>query len=118
MTKSTCPIPILTLTMTTLSSLVINKPDNARHGGVGLFYKNSLPLKVRNDLSFSESIVVELKYGRKKIFFTVLYRSTSFNYTTPQFTSFISNFKDLYIKIKQESPYITFFTGDFKGALP
>ena len=50
-----------------------NKPDNTRHGGVGLFYKNSLPLKVRNDLSFAESIVVELKFGRKKIFFTALH---------------------------------------------
>ena len=31
------------------------------HGGVGLFYKNSLPVIIRNDLSFDESIVVELK---------------------------------------------------------
>ena len=45
-----------------------NKPNNTRHGGVGLFYKNSLPLKIRDDLSFDESIVVELKYGRKKYF--------------------------------------------------
>ena len=35
-------------------------PTNTRHGGVGLFYKNSLPIKIRNDLSFDESIVVEL----------------------------------------------------------
>ena len=92
-----------------------NKPDNTKHGGVGLFYKNSLPLKVRNDLSFAESIVVELKYGRKKIFFTVLYRSPAFNYTTAEFATFISNFENLYIKIKQENPYMTFFTGDFNG---
>ena len=36
-----------------------NHPDNVTHGGVGLFYKNSLPLKLRNDLAFRESIVVE-----------------------------------------------------------
>ena len=29
-----------------------NNPTNTRHGGVGLFYKNSLPVIVRNDLSF------------------------------------------------------------------
>ena len=46
---------------------------NTRNGGVGLFYKNSLPVIVRNDLSLDESIVVELKLGRKKIFFTVLW---------------------------------------------
>ena len=45
-----------------------NNPANTRHGGVGLFYKNSLPVIVRNDLSFNESIMVELKFGRKKYF--------------------------------------------------
>ena len=45
-----------------------NNPANVRHGGVGLFYKNSLPVIVRNDLSFDESIVIEIKFGRKKIF--------------------------------------------------
>ena len=49
-----------------------NYPLNIKHGGVGLFYKNSLPLNVRRDSSFDESIVVELKFGRKKIFLTVL----------------------------------------------
>ena len=45
-----------------------NSPANNRHGGIGLFYKNSLPVIVRDDLSFEESIVVELKFGRKKYF--------------------------------------------------
>ena len=45
-----------------------NHPDNATHGGVGLFYKNSLPNYVGRDLSFSESIVIKLKFGRKNIF--------------------------------------------------
>ena len=49
-----------------------NNPQNTRHGGVGLLYKNSLPIQERTDLSFHESIVVELKFGNKKIFFTVL----------------------------------------------
>ena len=46
-----------------------NKPDNSRHGGSGLFYRNDLPITVRNDLSFDECVVVELNYGRKKIIF-------------------------------------------------
>ena len=45
-----------------------NNPNNTKHGGVGLFYKDTLPIKVRNDLPFDESIVVELLYGRKKYF--------------------------------------------------
>ena len=70
-----------------------NKPGNTRHGGVGLFYKNYLPVIDRNDLSFDESIVVELKFGRKKIFFTVLYQSPSFKYPSPEIRAFLSNFK-------------------------
>ena len=97
------------------SYIASNKPDSTRHGGVGLLYRNSLPLRERKDLSFPESIVVELNFGRKKIFFTVLYRSPSFNYSTVEFANFLSNFKELYQKIKLENPYMTFFTGDFNG---
>ena len=43
-----------------------NNPLDNGFGGVGLFYKNSLPITVRNDLSFDESIVVELNFGQKK----------------------------------------------------
>ena len=92
-----------------------NNPANNRHGGVGLFYKNSLPLVVRNDLSFDESIVVELKFGRKKIFFTVLYRSPASDHNSPNFQAFLSNFRNLHTKIKAENPFATFFTGDFNA---
>ena len=92
-----------------------NNPANVRHGGVGLFFKHSLPVIVRNDLSFDESIVIELKFGRKKIFFTVLYRSPAFNHASLKFQSFLSNFKHLNLKIKGENPFATFFTGDFNA---
>ena len=94
-----------------------NIPGNniRRHGGVGLFYKNSLPIIIRKDLSFQESIVIELKFGRKKIFFTVLYRSPSFKHNSPEFTTFLTNFKNLHSKIQAENPLAMFFTGDFNG---
>ena len=44
-------------------------PTNTRHGGVGLFFKSSLPIEIRNDLSFEESIVVELNFGRKNFLY-------------------------------------------------
>ena len=95
--------------------VLANKPGNTRHGGAGFFYQNSLPAIVRNDLSFDESIVVESKFGRKKIFFTVLYRSPSIKYTSPEFCAFLSNFKNLHSKIQGENPSATFFTGDFNA---
>ena len=95
--------------------LAANHPDNVSHGGVGLFYKNSLPLKYRSDLSFDESIVVELKFGRKKIFFTVIYRSPSVKHNSPEFDEFLKKFKTLHSNIQAEKPYANFYTGDFNG---
>ena len=92
-----------------------NNPANTKHGGVGLFFKNSLPVKVRDDLSFSESIVIELNFGRKKIFFTALYRSPASKHSSPEFLEFLSNFRNLYTKIQSENPFATFFTGDLNG---
>ena len=92
-----------------------NNVANTRHGGVGVFYKNDLPVIVRNDLSFDESIVLEINFGRKKFFFTVLYRSPSQNHTSPVFQDFLLNFENLYSRIKSENPLAVFFLGDFNA---
>ena len=84
-------------------------------GGVGLFYKNSLPLIQRHDLSFSESLVTELRLGRKKVFFTVLYRSPANMASSVEFQDFLSNLKSLHNKISSENPYASFYTGDFNA---
>ena len=97
------------------SFITANHPLNRKHGDVGLFYKNSLPITIRHDLSFEESIVVELKSGRKNFFLTVLYRSPSFNHTFPEFQAFLLNFKNLYSKIKAENSFAMFFAGDFNA---
>ena len=92
-----------------------NNVANTRHGGVGIFYKNSLPLTVRNDLGFEEALVVELNFGMKKIFFTVLYRSPSVMNGSPEFEAFLQSFQDLHAKLKRENPYAVFYAGDFNG---
>ena len=66
-------------------------------------------------MSFDEAIVLELKFGRKNIFFTVLYRSPASNHTSPEFRAFLLNFKNLHSKIQAENPFATFFTGDFNA---
>ena len=92
-----------------------NHVNNMSHGGVGLFYKNSLPAVIRRDLSFDECIVIELKFGRKKVFFTVLYRSPAFKHNSLEFQTFLSDFKLLHSNIQAENPFALFFTGDFNG---
>ena len=92
-----------------------NHPSNQKRGGVSLYYKTSLPLIVRRDLSFNESLVVELKLDRKKIFFTVLYRSPSFTHFSPEFEGLLRNFEELHFKIIAENLYSFFFSGDLNG---
>ena len=79
-----------------------NHPDDTARGGVGLLYKDTLPLTLRHDLAFSESIVAELNFGRKKIFFTVLYRSPANKANTAEFKQFLADFENLHRKINSE----------------
>jgi len=92
-----------------------NSPLNTKHGGVGLFLKDSLAIKVRNDISFDETLVVEIMIGKKKIFFTVLYRSPSNKVGSVEFNKFLLDFDTLYTNIKKDNPYATFFCGDFNA---
>ena len=92
-----------------------NHPANVAHGGVGIFFKNFLPVTPRRDLSFDESLVLEIKFGRRKIFFTVLYRSPAYKHSTPEFETFLLNFKNLHSRIKAENPFAMYFTGDFNA---
>ena len=59
--------------------------------------------------------MVELKFGRKKIFFTVLYRSPASDHNSPSFRTFLLNFKNLHTIIQAENPFAIFFTGDFNA---
>ena len=90
-----------------------NNPSKGRHGGVGVLYKNYLNVTVRNDLSFDETIVLELNFGRKKIFFTVLYRSPANSHLSDEFQEFLLNFERLHKNIKAENPFSIFYYGRF-----
>ena len=92
----------------------LNHPSGNKRGGVGIFYKNTLPLKIRKDISFSECLVCEMLIGTRKIFYSVCYRSPSMKANTPEFQKFLTDFQNLYVNILNDKPYACFFTGDFK----
>ena len=54
-------------------------------------------------------------FGRKKVFFTVLYRSPSSKSNSTDFHIFLENFKKLHTSLKNENPYAVYYTGDFNG---
>ena len=49
-------------------AIACNQTSGEKKGGVAIFYMDSLPIIIRGDLSFDGCIVVELRFGRKKIF--------------------------------------------------
>ena len=92
-----------------------NHPSGEKKGGVGIFYKDTLPIKFRSDISFDECIVVELQFGRKKIFLTVLYRNPIHKAASPEFYAFIEKFTDLHSKLLDIKPYYIIYRGDFNA---
>ena len=93
----------------------LNHPSGNKRGGVGIFYKETLPLKVRRDLSFDECLVSEIHIGKKKIFHSVIYRSPSVKAGCVEFDNFLTKFENLRNTICAEEPYASFFVGDFNA---
>ena len=56
-----------------------------------------------------------MRFKRKKIFFTVLYRNPKHKADSHEFLNFVSNCLDLHTKIASEKPYMVMFTGDFNA---
>ena len=52
-------------------------PSNIRRGGVGIYYKEFLPLKILDITYLQECLNFEIKIGRKTCNFVCLYRSPS-----------------------------------------
>ena len=94
-----------------------NHPGDTKRGGVGLYFKETLPLKERGDLEvIQECLVCEVTLHRKKIFFVVIYRSPSQN--PDEFNQFLDQFEHLVSLLHQENPYTIVITGDFNCRSP
>ena len=58
--------------------LRVDHPNNIKRGGICMYFKESLPLINRSDLSnMKECLVTEINVNNEKCFFTCLYRSPS-----------------------------------------
>jgi len=96
------------------STLRKDLTNNDTHGGVLLYYKNSLAIKHCPNLEFDPNVLVaELHFGRKKIYLTVLYRRPS--QTPEQSKSFAQKFDNLCIVINSKNPYASIYMGDFNA---
>ena len=64
-------------------------PAKSKHGGVCMYYKKCIPLKVLDVIFLHESIAFELRIDIKLCRFISLYRSTGQSYN--DFLSFLDN---------------------------
>ena len=66
-------------------------PKNIKRGGVCIYYRETLPLKIIQINYLPECLVCEINYDNKKIFIVTLYRSPS--QTTDEFDEFLQGFE-------------------------
>ena len=78
--------------------------NNIRIGGVCIYYREGLAIKRRRDLELlNEMVCAEVNVARKKILFSVLYRSPSQN--SEEFDEFISRLQTVIDKVILDKLY-------------
>ena len=83
-------------------------PNDLKRGGVYIYYRESLPFGVMSIPYLKEAVLLEL-VKNKKIFVSVVYRSTS--QTNDEFNQFLLNFEKMLLDINQRKPYLTLVMG-------
>ena len=91
----------------------VDHPSNIKRGGVCIYYKISLLLKIKNIQYLQECINFEIKIKDKLCNFITLYRSP--NQCQDDFESFINNFELNLDSIKTNNPFLTVILGDFNA---
>ena len=68
-------------------------PNNIKRGGLCVYYKESLPVRVISLSYLKEALLLEMIYNNKKVIVSVIDRSPSQSNST--FDLFLSNFEKL-----------------------
>ena len=88
-------------------------PDDTKRGGVCIYYKESLPVKIINLPYFKETLLLEMSCNENKVIVSVIYRSL--NQTNDKFGLFLSNLEKLFSDINKLKASLSVATGDFNA---
>ena len=88
-------------------------PSNVKRGGVCIYYKNHLSLKLTNINFLHECLTIELNIKNKLCVLIALYRSSSQSHN--EFSSFVTNSKSTLQAITLRKPFLTMVLGDFNA---
>ena len=86
-------------------------PSNTKRGGVCIYYRNSLPLKILNIQYLYECINSEIRIGNRLCRFVSLYRSPS--QSQDDFESFANRFELNIDTATAHNTFLTLVLGDF-----
>ena len=86
-------------------------PSDTKRGGVCIYYKESLPVRVINSSYFEEALLLEMAYHNKKVIVSVISRSPS--QSINEFDSFLSILEKLVSDINNRKLALSIITGDF-----
>ena len=91
-----------------------NNPSNVKRGGVCIYYKKHLPLKLINiNFLLNESLTIELSIKNKLCVLVALYRSPNQSYN--EFSSFITNLESTLQAITLRKPFLAMVLDDFNA---
>ena len=88
-------------------------PGNVKRGGVCIYYKESLPVRVLSSPYLKETLLLEMIDNNKKLIVSVIYRSPRQN--NCEFNSFLSSFEQLLSEISKRKPTVSIISGDFNA---
>ena len=91
-------------------------PSNTKKGGVCIYYKESLSVRIVNIPSLTECLVCEVTIQNKKGYVAVVYRSPS--QSTSEFESFLSGLEDLLSNAFCSKSKFTVVLGDLNARPP
>ena len=92
-----------------------DRPLNVKQRGIGIYYKTSLPLKIKNIHYLQECINFEINIKDKLCNFISLYRSP--NQSQDDFESFINDLEHNLDSVMVNNTFLTVILGDFNAKL-
>ena len=91
-----------------------DRPSNSKKGGACIYYKENIPLILRDDINTLDNcLVTEIRSQNEKCFLTCICRFLSQN--QDEFKNFSTNFHILLNNINDELPLCSIVTGDFNA---
>ena len=88
-------------------------PNNIKRGGVCVYVRESLPVRVVPNHHLSECLILEVNLKNKKEYLVSLYRSP--NQNPDEFELFLTNLENLLADITNRNPHFMLLLGDFNA---